>query len=168
MKLYIVLVLGMYVGNKLPFWIAKLNSYLDRRYILKRMMPKKLDPSKMCHGPHWWLDASIYTEDGDKEAKICSACGFIQGTRTAATPEAIDRIEENIRYKAIEDKIYQEFSDKEDNDIKKFFDNELSNGMSFEKLVRLHNAGISFNRRYIEYRSSKSQEVRKELAKSNS
>lgn len=164
----LALVVGIYFGNKVPFWIAKVTSFFQRRSVLKTMLPKNLDPAKICRGPHWWLDASIYTDEGDKRIKVCSVCGLIQGTRTVATQEAIDRIEEGLRYKELEDKIYKEFTIKEDSDIKRFFDNELKNGMSFEKLQKLHTAGATFQQRYVAFRVNKAAEVEKELSRSDS
>jgi hypothetical protein len=165
--LALYLLIALYVGNKLPFWIAKVVTFFQRRAILNPMLPKKLNPKKLCSGSHNWLPANIYTDQGSKEIKVCNICGFIMGTETVATPEAIDIIEENLRHKEIEDRIYMEFSTREDSDIRKFFSEEIKNGLSFEKLQKLHNAGITYNHRYVVFRSAKNKEVQLELAKSN-
>ena len=165
--LALYLLIAFYLGNKLPFWVPKVVLFFKRRAILNPMLPKKLDPNKLCTGPHNWLPAAIYSDQGNQEVKVCNLCGFIMGTDTVATPEALDSIEENIRHKEIEDRIYMEFSNREDADIRKFFSEEIKNGLNFEKLQKLHTAGVTYNHRYMAFRTSKNPEIQRELLKSN-
>lgn len=168
MYIAITLLLGIYLGNKLPFWIGNAVSYLQSRALINSLVPKQADPEKLCKGTHSWITARTFTDKGPAEVKVCRICGLIEGSDKAATAEAIDRIEENNQIRELEKRLYKEFIAREDEDVRRYFDKEIKNGLSFDKLAHVHNAGMTFGQRYTIFKASKKEDIEKELTKSNS
>lgn len=163
----LALLVGLYLGNKLPYWIADLVTYVQNRQTIRIITPNKVDEKKLCKAPHSWINTSVDTKEGIKEHKICRVCGFISGMNKMAKPEAIDMVEENNKIKEVEARLQKDFLNFEDNEIKKFFDEELKNGLSFEKLMAVHDAGITFSSRFFNYKISKIPEIERELKRGN-
>jgi hypothetical protein len=168
MYTFLILIAGIYLGNKLPFWIGRAVSFFQNRALLDSLVPKEVDPSRLCKGNHSWITARTFTDTGPSQVKVCRVCGLIEGTEKMATAEAIDRIEENNQIRELETRLYKEFSALEDGDIRKYFDKEIKNGLSFDKLAHVHTAGMTFGQRYTLYKASKKDDIEKELTKSNS
>lgn len=164
----LILIAGIYFGNKLPFWIGRFVTFVQNRTILDNLIPKKIDPTRLCKGNHSWINARTFSESGPAQVKVCRVCGLIEGSDKMATPEAIDQIEENNLMRDLEQRLYKEFSTLENTDIRKYFDKEIKNGLSFEKLASVHAAGMTFGQRYTIFKTAKKGEIEKELFKSNS
>jgi len=164
--------LGIIIGILLGFfgpeiWF-KIRMKMKLATIVKNMTPQEADESQLCKGPHPWMETTVLTSDGKKKIPVCSACGLISGTNKVASQEAIDRIEEMNRIKEIEQRLYNDFLNEEDNEIKKYFSKELENGLDFDKLVHVHAAGMSFGSRFSIYKAAKAPELEKELNKKDS
>lgn len=160
--------IGIAIGLKGPGILARAIYNFQNRRIMKDLVPQKVDPKKLCKAPHSWILATTFTDKGNGSVRICRVCGLVEGSNTAVTEEAIDRIEENNRLRQLEEKVYQEFTSKEDSDVRKYFDKEIKNGLSYEKLAKLHTAGMTFKQRYAMYKSGKKKEIEQELSRSNS
>ncbi len=157
----------LWVGINLPNWLAKVIVYFQNRSIIKAITPTDLDEKRLCKAPHVWLNTRAWTEKGTVDSKVCRVCGLIDGTKKMATEAAIDQIEENNKVQAVEEQVYQDFISKENGDLRAFFASELKEGLSFEKLVQLHNAGITFGARYNKYKVTRLPEMLKILEKSD-
>lgn len=158
-----VFILGFFTPTLILFCME----YYKARKFRNAHMPRKAESDKLCRGPHSWITAEANTNSGISDVKVCRACGFVSGTELMVSPDAIDRIEENNKIREIEGKLYKEFLNKEDNDIKKYFGEEIKNGVNFEKLTVLHAAGMTFGQRYTIYRTAKAEEIQEELTKDN-
>jgi hypothetical protein len=163
----LTLVVGIFVGLYGPVWISDLFRYLQNRQILKDITPQDTDETRLCKGPHSWIGAQAFTDNGRETVQVCQVCGFIPSLDKMATPEAIDRIEENNRIRDIQGKIFTDFQTREDDDIKKYFDEEIKNGVSFEKLAHIHSAGMTFGARFNMYKAGRADEIEKVINKSN-
>ena len=160
-----LLAVGVYLGMALPSLITKAMAYFQNRPIMKMITPTKIDQSRLCKGEHTWF--SRKTGQEGKDNKICRVCGLICGTDKMATTEALDQIEENIRFDTLEEQVYQDFVSRENDDLRKYFAEELKAGLDFGKLAKLHNAGITFGIRYNKYKSVHLPPLLKNLEKSN-
>lgn len=163
----VILLVGFYLGNKMPFWVPKAISYFRNRHLLNSLIPKAADPDKLCKGTHPWMNARTFTDEGPATVKVCRVCGLIEGSNKQATQDAIDRIEENNRLRDLEDRLYREFASLEDRDVRKYFSEEIKNGLSYQKIAHIHTAGMTFGQRYTIYKASKKEEIEKELTGSN-
>lgn len=163
-----ILIIGIFIGLEGPVWFSSALKYFQNRKILKEVTPTDIKPEKLCEGPHHWISARAYTDKGISLVQVCQLCGFIPSSNKMASPEAIDRIEENNKIGEVEDRIYADFLAKEDGDIKKYFDQEIKNGVNFEKLIHIHSAGMTFGTRYYAYKSTRAEEVKKVLNRNNS
>lgn len=167
MNTLLIVALSLYLGSKLSEWIGKAIVYFQNREIIKAITPTAIKEDRLCKGPHTWLNTRTWTEKGTVDARICRVCGLIDGTNKMATIEAIDQIEENNKIQALEEGVYQDFIDKENKELRAFFAAELKEGLSFDKLAMLHNAGITFGARFNKYKVARLPEMLKELIKSN-
>lgn len=158
---------GIVIGWYIPIWLSKVYIYFLSKEITKNSIPQKVDDNKMCKTRHDWIEAVTFAGSKTGKTRLCRLCGFIPELNLMASYEAIDRIEENNKIRQLEDNIYKDFINKEDEDIKKFFTKEIENGVSFDKLVQLHSAGITFMQRYGNYKLSRAPEIEKELTKDN-
>jgi hypothetical protein len=165
--IFAIFICGILVGFEGPIWVSILFRKLQNRKIIKEITPTDVDDSRLCKGPHAWIKAHAVADQGPIEVSICQVCGFIPSTNKMASVEAIDRIQENNKIRAVEAKIYKDFVEREDGDIRKYFDSEIKNGVSFEKLAHIHNAGITFGSRYNIYKSARAEDIQKELNKSD-
>ena len=163
----LALAVGIFVGLYGPVWISNAFRYIQNRQILKDISPREVDETRLCKGPHSWIGARAFTENGFENVQVCQVCGFIPTLNKMATPEAIDRIEENNRIHGIQSKIFTDFQAREDEDIKKYFDEEIKNGVSFEKLSHIHSAGMTFGARFNIYRAGRAEEIDKVINKSD-
>jgi hypothetical protein len=162
-----ILVVGIFAGLYGPVWLGRFLGYMENRQILKDIMPQEVSEEKLCRGSHSWINAQTLTHEGRGSIQVCQVCGFIPSIDKMATPEAIDSIEEHNRLSAIQGKIYTDFQAQEDGDIKKYFAEEIKNGVSFEKLAHVHAAGLTFGARYAIYRASRAEEIKKAVTGSN-
>lgn len=144
------------------------SNFFKNRSLMKNLVPQKIDKKRLCRGPHPWMKVKTWTEKGPSETQMCRACGLVSGTETMASPEAIDRIEENQKIRDIDAKLYRDFLAKEDEDIKQFFAREIQGGLNFDKLAKIHAAGMTFGQRFTYYKASKVEDIEKELTKSDS
>jgi len=167
MYTFFVLVVGILIGFYGPVYLSNLFTYLQTRQLVKDSTPQNVDESKLCKTPHSWIKAKTFTDKGIGSVDVCQVCGFIPSLDKMATPDAIDSIEESNRIDEIQGKIYRDFQTQEDNDIKKYFEEEIKNGVSFEKLAHVHAAGLTFGARFSNYRASRAEEVQKALSRSN-
>lgn len=167
MYAFLLLVAGIFVGLFGPIWIGRFLEFLQERKILKEVMPQDVNEKNLCKGPHSWINAQTLTHEGEGSIQVCQLCGFIPSINKMASPEAIDSIEEHNRLTAIQGKIYTDFQVQEDNGIKKYFEEEIKNGVSFEKLAHVHAAGMTFGARYGIYRASRAEEIKKAVTGSN-
>lgn len=161
------MLVGWFLINFLFGLTLIIGDRLRQRRAIKFASLQVADSEKLCKGPHSWIFAQIGTAEGPAQVRVCRACGFIGGSNRVASPEAIDRIEENNKIRELEVRLYNEFLEQEDAEIKKYFDEEISKGVNFDKLLHVHNAGITFNQRYAMYKASKAVDIEKELTKSN-
>lgn len=162
------LIIGFIAGFFGPMWVSDLITYLQNRKVIREITPLPVREDKLCKGPHSWMMAPVFNEkDPNKEVRLCQICGFMPDRQLMATVEAIDRIQENNRVYAMQNRIYKDFLAQENGDIQKYFDAELKNGVSFEKLVHVHGAGATFNARYNMYKSARAGEIAKELSRSD-
>jgi len=166
LDILLIFSIGLYLGNKLPDWIAKAMVWYATRPIIKMITPTKIKQGRLCKGPHNWIAKKLDIQG--KESNICRVCGLIEGTGRMATAEALDQIEENMRFDALEEQVYQDFVSRENEDIRKYFAAELKGGLDFGKMAKLHNAGITFGVRYNKYKSIHLPPLLKNLEKSNS
>jgi hypothetical protein len=164
----LILAIGIYVGFMGPVHLSNLLSWYEKRQILRDIMPHEVDEKRLCRGPHGWMSARTYTDAGPGKTQVCQVCGFIPSINKMATEEALDRIEENNKIYAMEDRIYRDFQKQEDGDIKKYFDEEITHGVSFEKLTHLHGAGMTFGARFKIYKSARATEIEEALKRNNS
>jgi hypothetical protein len=157
------LLIGLVVGFYGPVWLSDLFRYLQNRQILKDITPQEVNESRLCKGPHSWIGAQAFTDHGRETVQVCQVCGFMPSLKKMATTEAIDRIEENNRIREIQGKIFTDFQTQEDTEIKRYFDEEIKNGVSFDKLAHVHNAGMTFGARYNLYKASRAEEIDKAI-----
>lgn len=162
-----LLAIFLYVGSNWEKWFYAAVKYFENRAIIKSITPTAIKEDRLCKQPHTWLNTRTWTEKGTVDARICRVCGLIDGTNKMATIEAIDQIEENNKIQALEEGVYQDFIDKENKELRAFFAAELKEGLSFDKLAMLHNAGITFGARFNKYKVARLPEMLKELVKSN-
>lgn len=167
MHTFFVATISLFVGLYGPIYLSNLFRYVQNRRILKDLTPQKVDDDKLCKGPHSWINATTFTDKGPGSTQVCQLCGFIPSLHLMVTAEAIDRIEENNRIRAIQDKIFSDFQDQEEKEMKAYFDEELKNGVDFEKLVHIHGAGMTFGTRFNIYRSARAEEIEKAITGSN-
>lgn len=167
MGLTIGIVVGLLLGFFGPEVLFRIKLKMELASLKKNIIPKEADPSKLCSGPHPWMETMVMTPDGDKRIPVCSACGLISGTNKVASQEAIDRIEEMNRVREIEQRLYSDFITAEDDEIKKYFSKEIESGLDFDKLAHVHAAGMSFSTRFSIYKAAKTPELEKELNKGN-
>jgi hypothetical protein len=158
---------GFILGFLGPVWASDLFRYVQNRQILKDITPADVDERKLCKGPHSWMGATTLTDEGVGSTQVCQVCGFIPSISKMATTEAIDRIEENNRIRAIQSQIYRDFQAQENGDIKNFFAEELKGGLSFEKLAHVHCAGMTFSARFGIYKSSRAEDIEKAITRTN-
>lgn len=168
MKITIAMLIVFLAGYYAPIVLTRAMLYFFDRKILSRMVPGKIDPKKLCKGPHSWLVARALTQDGLGETQVCRMCGLVSGSDRMASLEVVDTIEENNRTRKIEAKLVDEFLAKEDKEIGAYFAEELNSGLSFEKLTRIHAAGMTFTKRYAEYKVSAIGNAEKEFNKHDS
>lgn len=167
MGLTVGIVIGILLGFFGPEVWFRLRVKMELAALRKNIIPQEADASKLCNGPHPWMETMVMTPDGEKRIPVCSACGLISGTNKVASQEAIDKIEEMNRVREIEQRLYSEFLNAEDDEIKKYFSKEIESGLDFDKLAHVHAAGMSFSSRFSIYRAAKTPELEKELNKSN-
>jgi len=160
--------IGLGLGLLAVEILFRVRLFLMHRDMKRLMVPSKVQKSKLCKGPHSWMETAIADKEGQpKNVQVCRICGFISGTDVMASQEAIDRIEETKKLMEIDEKLVKEFLEKEDEEIRKFFVEELKAGLSFEKIARIHEAGITFNKRFALFRLSREPEVVKEVMRAN-
>lgn len=162
-----IFLLGLWLGLHGPTILGDLITYFQNRAIIKAITPIPINPQLLCKGKHSWLIAKTLEEKGYSTAKVCRVCGFIDGVNKMASVEAIDNIEQNNKIQKIEQDIYNEFWKLEDGDIARFFHNEIQNGLEFNKLTRLHEAGMTFGARFHKYKATRAADITKELKKSD-
>ena len=162
-----MLILGIIIGFWGPVWASNLVTYFENKKVIDEITPLSLDETKLCKGPHAWIPTKSLTDRGYENIQVCQVCGFLPSMGKMAKPEAIDRIEENNKIRAIQEMIYRDFVIREDDDMKKYFDEEIKNGVDFEKLAHIHTAGMTFNARLNAYKASRMSEVEKVLSKGN-
>lgn len=167
MYTFFILAAGVFLGLYGPIWASNLITYLQNRQILKDVTPRDVDDAKLCKGAHSWINAQTFTDTGAGSIQVCQVCGFIPTINKMASTEAIDSIEEHNRLTAVQSKIYTDFQVQEDGDIRKYFDEEIKNGVSFEKLAHVHLAGMTFGARFNIYRASRAEEIQKAVTGSN-
>lgn len=161
-----LVVVGVVLGFEGPFWASILFSYVQNRKIIKEITPKAVDTKKLCK-THSWINARSVSDRGLGSEQVCQICGFIPSINMMASPEAIDRIEEVNRIRTVQERIYSDFLAQENGDIKRYFDEEIKQGISFEKLVDIHTAGATFNARFNIYKTTRAGEIEKALMRND-
>lgn len=159
--------LGLVIGFFGPEIYYRLKNAILIRKLTKTVLPSTIDEKRMCKGPHSWMPTPTITAQGQGTADVCRLCGFISGTDKMASLEMLDRIEENNRIRETEEKLFNSFSAQEDEEIKAFFSEELKTGISFDKLLKLHSAGMTFHERFFIYKASRAGELEKEINRGN-
>lgn len=159
----LMIVVGIVIGTEGPIQLSRFFKFLQNRQLMREITPIEVNESKLCKGPHPWLEVPTLTEKGPGKTQVCRACGLIPSLNKMATPEAIDRIEENNAIRSVEEKIYKDFLAKEDAEIKEYFGDEIKSGVDFEKLAALHSAGMTFGTRFSVYKSGRADEIVKVL-----
>lgn len=162
---FLIFALGLVLGYKSLVWLDDAINYFKTQKILKQITPANVNDKRLCKGPHAWMMAPLWSPQGESQVRVCQVCGFIPEMEKMVKPEAIDRIEENNKIRQMEKKIYRDFLAQEDNDIKKYFDKEIKDGVSFEKLAHVHGAGMTFGARFNIYKSARAGEIEKALSK---
>lgn len=162
----LLVILALFIGSKIPDSFYAFVRWYQNRKIWKDITPTDVDQKKLCR-VHNWIDGRTLTENGETITKVCRVCGLIQGTNKMATPAGLDMIEENNRFRQVEEDLYQEFVKNEEVDLKKYLAKDLANGLNFDKVATIHNAGITFAHRFTLYKAAKSKEITALLNKSD-
>jgi hypothetical protein len=157
------ILLGVFLGFVGTVVLGNYLTFRDRYKIKKSLTLWKVDEKKLCKTPHAWMDAAMNTPKGMSQVKVCRVCGFVSGTDLMASQEMIDRVEDQNKLYEIEKRLEKEFLDQEDEEIKKFFSEELKGGLSFDKLVKLHSAGTTLSERFSIYKLHKAKDIEKEI-----
>ena len=141
------------LGWKTPEWIG---SYLIRREekkLAKSMSPSPADEALLCREPHKWVEVQTINREGKVvPVNVCDVCGFIPSTDMIANPEALTRARKAREERQKDEKLINDFTNIEENDLKELFADELKNGMNFDKVVRAYYAGQTLQKRFILYK----------------
>lgn len=156
--LMLFLIAGLYIGNRLPWWLTRLVSNIEKRRTLKSILPTPVDDNRLCNDRHEWTTAKVVDIKGEfLDIKVCSKCGFFPSLNSMATKEGLRRIQENNRLYTFNTKVIEDFTTIEETDLKEFFAEEIKAGLDFQKVVRTYNAGQTMRQRFTLYKIERSE-----------
>lgn len=159
-----IAIMAFYFGWSLPYWATKLLTHFERKKMLKEVMPQKINHNKICKSPHSWLDVpSINAEGQMEDIKVCKECGLIPSRNLMASTSLIKHMLNRMEIDKLDNKIQQDFIDKENKDIMKVFEEELKNGMPMEKIEFVYEAGQTAIKRFHIYKMARSEELKREI-----
>ncbi|MCX9024595.1 MAG: hypothetical protein OIN85_00700 [Candidatus Methanoperedens sp.] len=161
------LVIGIFLGRHVPTFLQELSYRIKNKKALKSVFPTKVKKGNTCKTHSWFKVNSIDENGSEGKIDVCRSCGLVSGTDLAFSAEMIDRMEEDMRLEGLEKKIYTDFAEKEDQDIRKFLEAELKGGLDYKKIAKVHTAGMTFNYRLQAYRMIKNKEVQETLSRGN-
>jgi hypothetical protein len=164
MLVTVALLSAVALGWYLPVIIARVVNLVSARALGKRLLPQKARPELLCKS-HTWMQTKALGRDGLSDAKVCQACGLLDGTDTVVSPEVLDRLDEEKALARIEAGLVEEFFAQEDEAIKKYFDKEIGSGTELDKLLDVHAMGMSFHERFSRFRLGRSKQIQEMLGK---
>jgi hypothetical protein len=149
-----VAALSFYLGQRVPYWLGILVMKVQNEMILRKIRPTPVNKDKLCKEPHDWFSAqSSIDEKGEYTyVNICKNCGFIPSLGTMATADGLKHIERNQKLLREEESAKNSFAKFEEEEIRFDFEQELNNGLDFQKLVNVYRAGQTMKERFIMYR----------------
>jgi hypothetical protein len=154
----LILILGAFIGqtiNSIALRIKAKKFYkqLKADHDDKKAIP--VDDKQTCKTPHSWIDAAILDNGVERIGKICQICGFIGGTEMMLPVKGLEELlDKNDRYNK-EIALNEEFLKMEDEVIKQWFQQELAAGLSLNKLIKIHDMGISCQQRLDAFKAEK-------------
>jgi hypothetical protein len=163
----LTLVFTFMAGWYIPVLIEYVQLKMKIRQIKKTLSPQPIDPNKLCTKKHAWIKAMVCSKNGEERVEVCRICGLISGKELMATPEALDKIEEDNMLNMIEQQTASELLATDDAQIKKIFAEELDSGLNIDKLITVHAMGLTFLDRLKSYREQRRKELKQELTKGN-
>lgn len=163
----LALIYGGLIGSWLTIKAKQFFYVLVLRKLKKKILPLKADKKITCKTTHSWMEAAVLNGEGYDIRKICKVCGLVEGTDLAMPLETVDILEEELQVKLIEEGLYKEFLQKEDEGIKKFFKKEIDAGLDLQRLLRIHAAGMTFMNRFENFKALKENSIKEQLYRSN-
>lgn len=116
---------------------------------------KKNPVQKLCEGPHKWMTVNLIGSENSQEKQLCTDCGFVSGSDTIVPKADIDLMLDVAETLNEQQLLFDEFLEKEYEDIRGYFKKELDNGLDFDNLINLHSAGADFKERFAIYSFNK-------------
>lgn len=158
----LLVVLAFALGWKLPEWIGRFIVNSEKKRMLRQMTPSPVEEYLLCDGPHEWTEIASLSEDGTiATINACDKCGLLAGRDAMVSQEALRRSRESRKRMEFDEKVINEFSEKEEGAMKAHFAEELKNGLDYQKLLLAYKAGQTLQQRYILYRIQKLNELEK-------
>jgi hypothetical protein len=165
---FITFLIGAYFGQNFPYWLGYILDQRYKRRLLKSIVPIPVDETRLCQGPHTWEDANSIDEQGEfTKIQICDVCGFIPSKNLMATEEGMRRTKINRKITEFEDRNKEVFIKLEERMLREDFEQELKNGVSFDKIIKTHLYGQTFNKRFTKYVVEMVKETNKPEQKSD-
>lgn len=161
---FLALILGMYLGLALPYYINAAFVWFEKRKSLKGMFPTTIDQNRLCSSRHEWID--VIGVDNEKDyttQQVCTKCGFLPSRDLMVSELGLKKLLEHRYIQHLEQTIEQEFLLKEEYDIKKIFEKEMENGLGMDKLILLYNAGQTCKKRLVIFKIARAEEKRRQL-----
>lgn len=158
--MYFVLIffIGLYIGHRVPDWITKLVNGIEKRRVLRDIVPSLVDDSKLCNGPHTWFEAKSIDEKNEYiYINVCDTCGFIPGRNLMASQNGLKRIKENRKADDFDKRIVNDYMNLLENEIKEYFKEEIEKGLNVNKVIQVYNAGQRSREQFTLYKIARAE-----------
>jgi hypothetical protein len=136
---------------------------LQKKKLVEQAIPVEVDESRLCKNGHTWAEVPSINEKGEYiQLQICDSCGLIPSRNLMSKPETMIKVRNNVKAAQLDNKIIEDFSTHEEEDMREIFAEELKSGTDFKKVLKVYNAGQTFRERYIMYRLGRLEELKVE------
>ena len=160
----LIFTLGLVIGLILPYLITLMVIKYERNKNFKNLIPTPIREKELCQGPHSWIEALAVDEEMEYyPLNICEKCGVIPGKNLMSTKEGLKRIIQNNKIREFEESVKKDFEEKENEELKKFLQEDIKNGLNFNKVSEIYHAGQTSAKRYVIYKIVRSEEKRREI-----
>lgn len=157
----IILLVGLvswYVGFRFTYWTSVILTKYQHRRFVKPLLPTDVDEERLCK-IHKWGETRVMNDNNEFDSlTFCEDCGFIPERNIMASQEGLKKIIDNTKLVAEDEAVKQAFIDKEMDQIKGLFKEDVEKGLDIAKVVRVYNAGQMSRQRFIIYKTYLSEE----------
>lgn len=158
MWIALIIILSLFLGFKGPEWLYNAFYRYEKNKILKALTPLPVNENRLCTGLHSWINATTIDDNNIySTTKLCDKCGFIPERNLMATLDGLERIEKNNKLMTFNSNVEKEFTDKEMEELKKNFEEEIKNGLNIEKIFAVYNSGQTAYQRFVIFKIEKSE-----------